>query len=200
MVYDMLEGSLSLAQQFYRIPSHLFYYITNRWGTRSSVFCWGTMLQAGRSRVRFLMRSLDFFNWSNHSNRTVSLGSTLPLAEMSTGNLPGSKRPPARKPDNLTAICEPIVRNCGSLDISKPYGSSRPVTGIALPFLNHKSLDLPKICIEPKTCDSSSSVSCDWNTSRSLTYLMSSAYVNLKKCVCFPVKNLLLLSNFCPKL
>jgi hypothetical protein len=28
---------------------------------------------------------------------------------MSTGNLPGDKGRPARKADNLTAICEPIV-------------------------------------------------------------------------------------------
>jgi hypothetical protein len=54
------------------------------------------MLQAGRSRVRFPMRSL-------------ALGSTQPLTEMSTRNLPGGKGRPARKADNLTAICEPIV-------------------------------------------------------------------------------------------
>jgi hypothetical protein len=30
-------------------------------GARGSVVGWGTMLQAGRSRVRFPMRSLDFF-------------------------------------------------------------------------------------------------------------------------------------------
>jgi hypothetical protein len=29
-------------------------------GSRSSVVGWGTMLQAGRSRVRFPMRSVDF--------------------------------------------------------------------------------------------------------------------------------------------
>jgi hypothetical protein len=31
------------------------------------------------------------------------------LTEMSTRNLPGVKGRPARKADNLTAICEPIV-------------------------------------------------------------------------------------------
>jgi hypothetical protein len=39
----------------------------------------------------------------------MALGSTQPLAEMSTRNLPGGKGRPARKADNLTAICEPIV-------------------------------------------------------------------------------------------
>jgi hypothetical protein len=31
------------------------------------------------------------------------------LSEMSTRNLPGGKGRPARKADNLTAICDPIV-------------------------------------------------------------------------------------------
>jgi hypothetical protein len=39
----------------------------------------------------------------------MALGSTQHLAEMSTGNLPGGKELPARKADNLTAICELIV-------------------------------------------------------------------------------------------
>jgi hypothetical protein len=51
----------------------------------------------------------------------MALGSTLPLTEMSTMNLPGGKERPAHKADNLTAICEPIV--------------SQPVTGIALLLL-----------------------------------------------------------------
>jgi hypothetical protein len=38
------------------------------------------------------------------------LGSTRPLTEMSTRNLPEGKGRPARKADNLTAICEPIVQ------------------------------------------------------------------------------------------
>jgi hypothetical protein len=39
----------------------------------------------------------------------MALGSTQPLIEISTKNPPGGKRRPARKADNLTIICEPIV-------------------------------------------------------------------------------------------
>jgi hypothetical protein len=39
----------------------------------------------------------------------MTLGSTQPLTEMSTKNVPGVEGLPARKTDNRTAICEPIV-------------------------------------------------------------------------------------------
>jgi hypothetical protein len=39
----------------------------------------------------------------------MTLGLTQPLTEMSTRNLPGDKGLLARKADNLTSICEPIV-------------------------------------------------------------------------------------------
>jgi hypothetical protein len=51
---------------------------------------------------------VDFFNLLNPSSRTMALGSTQNLTEMSTRNLPGGKGRPAHKTDNLTAICEPI--------------------------------------------------------------------------------------------
>jgi hypothetical protein len=50
-----------------------------------------------------------FFISPNPSSRTMALGSTQPLTEMSTRNLPGGKGWPTRKADNLTTICEPIV-------------------------------------------------------------------------------------------
>jgi hypothetical protein len=52
---------------------------------------------------------IRFYNWPNPSSRTMALGSTQPLTEMSTRNLPGGEGRPVRKADNFTAICEPIV-------------------------------------------------------------------------------------------
>jgi hypothetical protein len=52
---------------------------------------------------------IGFFNWPNPSSRTMVLGSTQPLTEMSTKNLPGGKGQPERKADNLTTVCEPII-------------------------------------------------------------------------------------------
>jgi hypothetical protein len=52
---------------------------------------------------------IGFFDSPNPSSRTMALWSTQPLIEKSTRNAPGGKGRPARKADNLTAICEPIV-------------------------------------------------------------------------------------------
>jgi hypothetical protein len=52
---------------------------------------------------------IGFFNWPNPSSRTMNLGSTQPLEELRTRDIPGGKGRPAREADNLTAICEPTV-------------------------------------------------------------------------------------------
>jgi hypothetical protein len=77
------------------------------------------MLQAGRSPVR-VPDEMEFLNLPNPSSRTMTLGTTQPLTEMSTRNLSGGKKRPARRADNLAAIYEPNVRKCGSLNLSQP--------------------------------------------------------------------------------
>jgi hypothetical protein len=69
-------------------------------GAHCSIVGWGPMLQARKSRVWFPMRSLDFFNLPNPSSRTMALGLTQPLTELSNRNLlggGGGGRPPGPK-------------------------------------------------------------------------------------------------------
>jgi hypothetical protein len=79
------------------------------------------MLQAGRSPVRF-PGEVNFFNIPNPSSRTIALGSTHPLTEMSTRKLPGGKKRSARRADNLAANCELNVENVGASTSRNPKG------------------------------------------------------------------------------
>jgi hypothetical protein len=94
----------------------------------------------------------------------MALGSTQPLPEMSTMNLPGGKKRPARRAENLTAICEPNVWKCGILNLSQPYGPLRAVRGIALPFkllcLLSSSSSSSYFRIRPSSCFTSQLI---WN-------------------------------------
>jgi hypothetical protein len=50
-----------------------------------------------------------FFNLPNPTSRTMALGSTQPLTEITTRNLPECKKRTTRKAKNLTATCKPTV-------------------------------------------------------------------------------------------
>jgi hypothetical protein len=105
-------GRGARAEKAYPSYIHSFteMYVWYHVGARGSVVDWGTVIQAGRSRFRVSMKWI-FTNWSNPFSRTVVLGSTQPLTEVGTRNIPGGKGRPVRKADGHTAIYEyePII-------------------------------------------------------------------------------------------
>jgi hypothetical protein len=59
---------------------------------KCSFYSWLRHYATNRKAAGSIPMLLDFFNLPNPSSRTMILGSTQPLTEMSTRNLPGVKR------------------------------------------------------------------------------------------------------------
>jgi hypothetical protein len=73
---------------------------------------------------------IGFFRWHNSSDRTMALGSTQTLIEMSTRIISWGLKRPVRKTDDLTTILCRCQENLGILNSWIPLGHSRPVTGL----------------------------------------------------------------------
>jgi hypothetical protein len=98
------------------------------------------MLQAGRSRVQFVL-SLDFSIDLILPSILWPWGSLSLPTEISTRNLPGGKGWLVHEADSLIAICVEYV----GASTSQHYGPPWPVTGIALP-LPHLSWNFYMVC------------------------------------------------------
>jgi hypothetical protein len=107
--YSAVKNSALILANKYVAPSWALYsYITVGWKVLASILncssvAYATSLKVSGSIPDYV---IGFLNWPNASSRTMALGPTQPLTEMSTRNLPGNKWRPA---DNPTANCEPIV-------------------------------------------------------------------------------------------
>ena len=75
------------------------------------------------------------FHWHNPSDRTMALGFTQPLTEMSTRNVFWGLKRPVCRADKLTTFMCRLSWNLGASASWNPQGLSRPVMGLLYLYL-----------------------------------------------------------------
>ena len=73
---------------------------------------------------------IGIFHWHNPFGRTMALGLTQLLTEMSVRNISWGWRWPVLRADNLTTFMFRLSWNLGASDSWNPQGLSRPVMGL----------------------------------------------------------------------
>ena len=149
-LFDFLNSETALtfwiSLVIYSVQSHLLLNLCfpiMKFGVRGAAVRWGTMLQTGRSRVRFPMNGI--FHWHKPSGHTMALGLTQPLTEMSTRNISWRVKAAGAwgwKPYHLHM---PIVLKSGRDNLLENSSSVQACNGLLLWNLKQISLNISSI-------------------------------------------------------
>jgi hypothetical protein len=137
--YDQVAGFLRFSINTWALYCDLTFVLAFETGCYGeSLFHLQTVTNEKNSRWIFSsLPSNAIFHWHNPSGRTVALGSTQPLTEMSTRNISWGERRPVRRADNLiTFMC---------LNLLEPSGTVKACNWIALPF--YRPMQIQVCCI-----------------------------------------------------
>jgi len=136
-----MSGQIQLAVWCQLLPS-LKYSVTecDGKGGRSVARCWWRSWLRHRAPSRKVAGSIPdsvigIFNWHNPFDRTMALGSTQPLTEMSTRSISWGV-----KADNLSTFMCWLSWNLGASNFWNTQGLSRPVMGLLYLFLRAEGL------------------------------------------------------------
>jgi hypothetical protein len=121
---------------FWKYLYIIIFMFSCRRGARGSIVGWGTMPQIGGSRVRLPDEVIGFFNWHNPSIRTMALGSTQPLTEMSTRNLSGEGGGRCVRLTSPPSVSR-LASKWTNLDVVTTLRASTSCYRGSLPFFNY---------------------------------------------------------------